>query len=185
MPLDPALAFVSSHFGQGDAAPARLVGHCARHSAALRLGSIAHNAHATAHAPKHLHRRACLGARQARLQRKIALAESFCDQAVIAIERLFNETEGVGAADSRRRSAAGYLRSTFDLAPVFEALVQNAARLWAKLARSSARRDRCAAATGQPAMVEFFHTPAQHCTGPPDDHAAWKGTRQVLDAMVT
>jgi signal transduction histidine kinase/DNA-binding response OmpR family regulator len=79
--------------------------------------------------------------------KEIALAESFCDQAMIAIEnvRLFNETkESLAKVEERTRelsealdyqtAIAGVLRciseSPTDVAPVFETILESATRLF-------------------------------------------------------
>ncbi len=127
---------------------------------------------------------------------EISLLKTFADQAAIAIQnaRLFNETkEALEQQTADGRSAAGHLqvhRSTWR--PVFDALVQNAARLCGAKTGAIFRRDgdlmRAAAWEGASApMVEFFQTPnhsialdRRTATG----RAASEGrTVQVLDAM--
>ena len=65
--------------------------------------------------------------------REIALLQTFADQAVIAIEnvRLFNETKDATWSSRPRRAKILKVisRSTFDLQPVLETLIENATRL--------------------------------------------------------
>ena len=125
--------------------------------------------------------------------REIALAESFRDQAVIAIEnvRLFNETkEALEQQTATAQVLQVISRSTFDLGPVFDTLVKNAARLCGAKTGAIFRRDgdlmHAAAWEGASApMVEFLRSYSialdrRTATG----RAASEGrTIQVLDAM--
>jgi len=126
-------------------------------------------------------------------ERQIGLIRTFADQAMIAIEnvRLFNETK---EALEQQTATAEVLqvisKSTFDLVPVFDALVKNAARLCGAKTGMIFRRDgnlmHVAAWEGASApMVEFVRSNSialdrRTATG----RAALEGrTVQVLDAM--
>jgi GAF domain-containing protein/DNA-binding response OmpR family regulator len=125
--------------------------------------------------------------------KQVALLQTFADQAVIAIEnvRLFNETK---EALEQQTATAEVLqvisKSTFDLVPVFDALVKNAARLCGAKAGMIFRRegDRMRVAAWEGASAEFVEFVRSNslaldrrtATG----RAATEGrTVHVLDAM--
>ena len=127
-------------------------------------------------------------------EKEIALAESFRDQALIAIEnaRLFNETQEALEQQTATSEVLQVIsKSTFDLVPVFDALVKNAARLCGAKTGAIFRRDgdlmRPVAWEGaSAAMVEFFRGDGiialdrRTATGRAASEAR---TVQVLDAL--
>ena len=125
--------------------------------------------------------------------KELNLLRTFADQAVIAIQnaRLFNETkEALEQQTATAQVLQVISRSTFDLGPVFDTLVKNAARLCGAMTGAIFRRDgdlmHAAAWEGASAqMVEFLRSniialDRRTATG----RAASEGrTVQVLDAM--